>query len=165
MVFTEDFLRRKIPDGEGYVASEKTSIGSGNSSNLHIRNPEGSNRAMWIVLINPTIKGESTFNMYDDFDSITDGTPVTLQNTNLDSENIQDSGPFEAYFDSTFTPATDSLLAGSVIGSGGSGGANSLGGAGRYPPMRVEEGRELVMQLENDSASVKDATHFVFLTE
>lgn len=144
------YLLKQLEAEQGYVISVRKEVAAGGTLNLHVRNPSDSGFAAFVPLVNPTTKGEATFTVYDNFDSITDGTEVTIQNATLGSDNaLPDSGPLEAYQDSTFTATTDSKHAGGVIGAGG-GGPNALGGGLSWPPTRIEPGRQMVLELTND---------------
>lgn len=156
------YLLKQLEQEQGYVISVDKEVASDGTLNLHIRNPTDSGFSVFVPIANPTTKGEATFTVYDAFDSITDGTEVTIQNATLGSENgSPDSGPMEAYQDSTFTPKTHAKHAGGVVGSGG-GGANSLGGGLSFPPTRIEPGRQIVLEIQNDATDPYDSDIVVF---
>lgn len=147
-----EYVMTRLQKEEAFVVSElKQGVAAGGGTfNVHIRNPESSEHTLMIPFVVPSSKGEATFRVYDNFDSLTDGTPAIVQNATLDEGGgTPDEGPMEVFRDSSVTPSDGSVHAGGVVGSGG-GGANSLGGSMNSPPTRIEPGRELVLELTND---------------
>lgn len=105
-ILPPDFVYGKIIDGNGFVVPSLMDVPADGSVNVHIRNPSN-DRTMWLAAMRLSVTGSAEFYLHDDFESVTDGDPIDIQNALVDEENGGvDGGPFEAYENSTYTPIT-----------------------------------------------------------
>lgn len=105
-ILPPDFVYGRIVDGDGFIVPKLFTVPADGSTNIHIRNPH-EDKVMWLAAMNLDVEGIQEFYLHDDFNSITDGSQITIQNALMDSENGGvDEGPFEAYYDSTYDAKT-----------------------------------------------------------
>lgn len=157
------FLRRRS-DERGFVAFHKTSVPSGGGTiNLHLKNPSSDTTIdVEKFLISSQFKGE--YAIYDAFSSTpTGGSSQTIDNLKMDSSGgPPDSGEMAVNSDVAFTASGTHFT--EVLPSGGAG-ANTIGGAGGGTEPLIEPGREIVIELQNDSSSVALGSIGVVYTE
>lgn len=153
-----ELLLARIAEGDAYLVAKMQDVPADGSANIHIRNPH-EDKVMWLGGINIFAQGDVDFWLHDHFDSISDGTEMTIQNALMDTENGSvDSGPFDAYYGSTYTVAND----GSVpLGFTLSNGANSK--SVDIYPSAVEPEREVVIELDNQDSSANKSLVAVLL--
>lgn len=144
------FVYGRIADGDGYLIPSLMDVPANDSKNVHIKNPHP-DKVMWFAAMKITAEGTCEFYLHDDFNSSTEGTPITIQNALMDEDNGgPDEGPFEAYQDSTF----DSNVSYPIGFTTSSGPAQSKWV--EIISTAVEPGREMVIEIENkDDASNK----------
>jgi hypothetical protein len=153
-----ELLFNRIAEGNGYLVSKMQDIPSDGSANVHIRNPH-SDKVMWLAGISIYAQGDVDFYLHDGFDSITDGTEITIQNALMDSGGgSPDSGPFEAYYGSSYTVTTGGTV---PLGFTLSNGANSK--TVDVYPSAVEPGREVVIDLENQDSQINKSLVSILL--
>lgn len=146
---------RKSLQQKGFVISEEFDVGAdGGTNNVHFRNPSGTGKTAIIVDVTASTQFEGKATIYEDFDSTTDGTSVTIQNIVMDTNKDLNEGVMEAFTDSTFTGEVRH----SSIVFGGGAEKETVGGGGNLPLISVEPDRELVVELLNDSANIETAT-------
>lgn len=158
----EEFVFDKIGDSNGYIVTKLQNVPADGSANVHIRNPHP-DKVMWLAGIELYGEGNAEFYLHDGFDSISDGTKITIQNALLDSGGgngtTPDSGPFEAFFDTTFTAATDTTV---PIGFTTSDGADQSKNVNIHP-MAVEPNREIVIDIQNQDSNVNKSMVSILL--
>lgn len=137
----------KARQGEAFVVSEVYNVASGGTQNIHIENPDGSGARFWVMDLTVTSDGPYQANVHDSFSSQpSGGTAVEIENVLLDAEGAtDDDGHANANEGVSFT-ASQSHAVG--VGGGGSGGV-SQGFTTTHPPVVIEEGREIVLEVEN----------------
>ena len=145
-----ELIFSRIAAGGGYIVPKMQDISAGGSVNIHIRNPHA-DKVMWLAGISIFAEGNVDFLLHDSFDSITDGVEIIIQNALMDSEGgAPDSGPFEAFYGSTFTEAADSTIPVGFTVDSGPATSQSVD----IFPVAVEPGREVVIELDNQDSSV-----------
>lgn len=122
---------------------------SGGTITLHLENPTD-NRMIDVHNLIITTQFEGQYWIYDVFDGDVTGSEVTTDNLRLDEMNgAPDSGNMNMNNGVTFT-ATGTHFHESVP-SGGPGG--NMGGKSTGPEPLIGPGREIVIELQNDSGS------------
>lgn len=160
MVLNPEFIFTRIANGNGYFVSKILTVPADGATNMHIRNPHP-DKDMWLAAIDITATGDQHIMMHDGFDSITDGTEITIQNALLDEGGagaLPDSGPFEAFYDSTFTTATDATV---PIGITESSNPNTK--IISYFPAVLEKDREVVIDVQNQGSNQQTALISILL--
>jgi len=139
--------------GQGFVASESADVTSSGTLTLHLKNPSGNAFDIDVVqfLFSSQFKGQ--LKIYDRFSSgPSGGTSVGIDNLVADSGAANaDTGTMTANTGVTFT-ADGTAHYNAALPSGGSG-ANGIGGAATATEPIIEPGREVVLELQNDSNS------------
>ena len=146
----------KKRDENAYVVTTNGAVSGGGASSLHLKNPEGSGVTFDVEEITVSTQFKGDFRIYDGFDSApSGGTGVTPENLLLDSEGVKDTGNGVASSDPTFTENNRHYIG--VIPSGGQGGASTGGKSSANKPM-IEPGREIVVEVSNDTTESADAS-------
>jgi hypothetical protein len=157
------FIRRR-ESSDAFVAYVTGSVPSGGGTEtLHIQNPtQGRIIDIEQFVIVSQFRGQ--YAIYDRFDGdVTGGSSVTIGNLRLDSAGgPPDSGDMSAASGVSFTDTGTHFSA--AIPSGDSPGGTS-GGAGAGTEPLIEPGREIVIELQNDSTSTRVGTVGVVYTE
>lgn len=149
----EEMYLTKLLNGEVHIASELfEDVADGDEANLHIENPDDSNKAAIVYSAALHSKGESTIEIHDNFDSISPGTQISTHNA-LSEMVGTDESVMNAYTDSTYDATETHSF--DVIGSGGAG-SNSLGGQSLPPLVVIRQGTDVVFSITNDSNSSRD---------
>lgn len=133
--------------GHAYITThlgENTS--TGDTTTLHLQNPEGSGVTGVFSLLNSTPAAPSTAYVYDRFSSApTGGTESDIMNVRMDTEGgAADVGELVANAGVTFT--AESTHASRVLGGGQ--GSGSIGASANMPVFALEPGREIVLEVE-----------------
>lgn len=140
---------QKIRDGDAYITSELKNVPSGGDFNIHIENPANSGYRLLMRVATVESKVEATVHVHDEFDSISTGTELKTHS----SLSEQDSPPFNAYQDSTYTAKNKHNH--SIIGSGG-GTGNASGGDASATLLVIRPGDDMVLHVHNDSSNSGD---------
>lgn len=149
-ILPPQFIYGKIIDGNGYLVNSILSLGASESANIHIRNSH-EDKVMWVADINTIATGNQEFHLHDDFNSITDGDEIVIQNALMDEENGGvDSGPFEAYENSTYD-STVSYPVGFTTTD------RKSADTGAISAEAVEPGREFVVEFRNEDSNTNKA--------
>ena len=158
--FPEKFLFSAIVDGEAYYVPYMETISSDGSINFHVKNPH-TDKIMWLVGITIYSEGNVDYYLYDSFDSITNGSEITIQNVLMDSggEGETDSGPFSAYSNSSFTATNNSGVPIGFTIDKGPASSNVID----FFPSALEPSREVVIELDNQDSSQNKALITVLL--
>lgn len=150
-VLPPKFVYGSIVDGDGYLIPSLMDVPANGSKNIHIKNPHP-DKVLWFAAMTITAEGSCEFYLHDHFNSITEGTEITIQNALMNEENGGiDSGPFEAYQDSTYDAATSY-----PIGFTTSTGAAKSHGV-EIVATTMEPGREMVVEIQNQDSSSNKA--------
>jgi hypothetical protein len=148
---------------EAYVASTRFTVAaSGGTANMNVKNPSGSG-------INANIRGflvrtqfEGIVDVFDKFSTApSGGTGNGIDNLLLDSDGSDDSGQVTVATNVTFTGSNTHVQ--DVIPSGGPGG--NIGGESMAPTPVIEPGREIVIEVTNQSGSNDEAAITVIYVE
>lgn len=143
-VLDNDFIQSALSDGQGYIVSSYGTIDASETFNLHIRNPHD-DKIMFLINVFSIIEGDASVEIHDTFDSTSNGTEITIQNSLLDSgAGAPDSGPFEAYQNSNFTVVSEdsTIPAGFTVA-----GAVRMNAVSIYPSI-VEPEREIIFEVD-----------------
>ena len=150
-ILPPEFVYGRIADGNAYLVPALLNIPAGESRNVHIRNPH-TDKVMWFAAIRIVAEGSNTFHIHDDFDSVTNGTEITVQNALMDEEGgAPDSGPFVAHKNSTYT-SNQSYPVG-FTETGGPTETNSID----IISSAMEPNREIVFEISNTNSSSQTA--------
>lgn len=143
-------LYRKIKSDDAFIVSEVSSVTSGSTFNVHLKNPSDSDVVLWAADIRISSDGSYIGRVHDGFSSApTGGSVAEIQAIRLDAQNVNNNGNADANTSVSFT--ADSTHAVGV--SGGGGGGVTIGGSNTHTTLAIESGREIVVEVENTSAS------------
>lgn len=136
------FIYGRIADGNAYIVTKIVTIPAGGSANVHLRNSHDDN-VMWISDMEMFGSGDLEFYVHDQFNSITTGDDVIIQNALMDSDNGgPDEGPFEAFVDSTYDSVYEYPVGFTYTDKKSTSGVNISAEA-------IEPGREAVFEFRN----------------
>lgn len=146
-----------------HIASERSSVtASGGVFTLHLSNPEGSGVDANVQRIKITSQFEGVIDVWDTFTSApSGGTAATIDNLLLDSNQDNGMGQIDVLTGVSFTGENPHYQ--SVLPSGGPGG--SFGGQLEEGAPLIEPGREIVVEVTNQSGSDDDAAITVVYVE
>lgn len=150
--FFDKALREKA-----FVISEKDTVSNnGGTTNLHIRNPSSNDTTAVFTTADVSTQFKATAKIHETFSSITDGTELDIDNFLMDTGGAAgtDPGNMKAFKNTTFT-STDTHSE-TVLGSGV--GGSAVAGNTNLPLFAMEPGREIIIEVENQSSSEDDAT-------
>lgn len=140
------FVFARIADGDGYLVNTLLTVPASGSASVHIRNPDD-DKVMWIGTMDITAEGNQHFHLHDTFNSVTDGTEIEIQNALMDAGGgAPDSGPFEAYTDSTYDSVQEYPLGFTSTDKKSVTTIDTVASA-------MEPGRELVIEYENQDST------------
>lgn len=144
-----EIFYRKVLDNRAFTVSETFSVADGGTANIHLKNPSGSGSTLVLIDLEVSGDGGFTARLHDEFSSApSGGTSVEIQATFLDSDGTDDDGVATANKNVSFTNGVATFAA-----LGGGAGASSVGGQQTLPTMAMDEGREIVIEVENTTAS------------
>lgn len=149
------FTQNAITEGRAYYIAKILTVPADGEANIHIRNPPAPpTNDMWITSTDISVTGATDIVVHDSFDSITDGTSITIQNALLDEADGggPDEGPFLAFSNSTY-----SANANGTVPIGISAANKSFTETTSYFPQMVENGREIVFSIENQESAQQRA--------
>lgn len=140
---------QKARSGRAYIISELYNISSGNTQNIHLRNPASNDMRFWVMEI--TVSSDTPYiaNVHDVFDSSpTGGTEIKIQNVLLDADSDNNDGKAVANENVSFSSSSSH-----AVGVGGSGSGGQTGGFTiSHPPIVIEPNREILLNVENTSS-------------
>lgn len=157
-------------DGRAYTVSHTTTVAAnGGSMNVHLKNPTGQSDPddIDIVTFAPVTQFEGKYTVYDSFSSApSGGTELGIDNMVMDSDNQTDTGIAVANGGVSFTDDGDPHLELPIPSGGGdSQGLGTFGGRGIGTEPIIEPGREIVIELTNESESEELGGIVVVYTE
>lgn len=143
---------RKIQRDEAFVISEVSSLVGDASYNVRLKNPEDSDKTIWVVDISVSSDGPYIANIHDGFsESPSGGSSVEIQSMLLDTERVNNNGVAIAEQGVSFTSNSTHAVG---VGGGSGPSTNMAFGAGTsHAAMAIEPGREIVVDVENTSSS------------
>jgi len=142
------FWKRAVEE-RAYIVSE-TFTGSGN---VHLENPVNSGTTAFFTLVETPTQYPAHAQVHDSFDGdVTGGTSSTPENILMDSSEEVDSGALNVFTDVSFT--STGTHANSTYGGGSVG--QRVGDTGSLSIFGLEEGREIVIELEDTSGQESD---------
>jgi len=161
--YLSKFPRRRA-DSRAYVTHYRTTVtNGGGTANLRLKNPTDSTTIdVQILIVSSQFRGE--YVIHDSFSSDpSGGSANSIDNLVMDeSSGSPDSGDMTATTEVTFT--SDGERYAEVLPSGGQGG-NTSGGKGNATEPLIEPGREIVIELINDSSNSRPGSIGVVYTE
>lgn len=141
-------------DERGYIASERQSVTSSSTFNMHLANPADSGRHLSVELISISTQFEAVVDVFDTFSTApSGGSSAVVDNLLLDTGQVD--GDTNANVKTNVSFTGDSAHFTNVIPGGGSGGLAG-GQSVRIGPY-MEEDREIVIEVTNQSGSENDA--------
>lgn len=153
----ENVARMELAKREenGQIVSIRQEVAAdGGTFNMHLKNPTDSATDANISLIKVSSTFEGIFNVYDGFSSApSGGTSQDPDNLLMDSENTNGGGAMEVYTNVSYT--SNKTHAEGVIPSGGSE-KEPVGGVSEATQPLIQPGREIVVEMVNDSANPKN---------
>jgi hypothetical protein len=157
------FTRRR-ESSDAFVAYTTGTVAAGGGTEaLHIANTT-QDRIIDIKQFIVASQFRGQYAIYDVFDGdITGGDTVSIDNLRLDaSGGVPDSGAMSAASGVSFT-ATNTHFAAAIPSGDAPGGTSGGAGAGTEP--LIEPGREIVLEIQNDSTTDRVGTVGVVYTE
>lgn len=159
---SQEVYFKKLGQEKVYIVSEIVEdLAVDGTFNVQIENPVSSGKKCVVQDIRVGSDGSGIVRIHDAFSSLTSGTSSTIQNGFLDSGEEADEGPFNAFFDSTFTATSTHAIG--IVGSGS--GANSVGGSASYSTLMMDEGRDIVVEVTNTGSQVRNYAITVIMYE
>lgn len=153
--------------GDGYVAYNTAQVASGGGTlNIHIAN-ETTGIAVEVHRFIVSSQFRGAYAVYDEFSSApSGGTTDGIDNLLLDSDGgSPDTGSMTINYGVTFTESNTHILETLPSGGGGGSGIGTTGGSSRGTEPVIEPGREVVIQLINDSTNERRGTVGLVYTE
>lgn len=157
MDFAESYFD-KLFDEQAFIGSRRKEVSaSGGTFNLHLKNPADSGKIFLVDSINVQTQGAAEVTIYDSFSSApSGGNDVMIDNMLLGSDNTSpDTGVGEVNSDVSFTATSDGEHSEHTSGSGQ--GLQQSGGTSSTAFLCISDGREIVIQVTNNTASAYDA--------
>lgn len=155
---------RRRSDDRGYVAYYTDTVAAdGGTINLHVKN-DSADTIIDVSAFPVSSQFRGSYNIYDVFSSApTGGTDAEIDNLRMDAENgSRDTGEMTVNHSVSFTASGTHWS--DVLPSGGAG-SNTTGGADNGTEPLIEPGREVVVELTNDSANARPGAVGVVYTE
>lgn len=147
----DSFRFVKLKDGNAYTVSEVVSVSGGGTTNIHVKNPSGSDTDLFVATV--TVNGDGAFiaRLHDDFSSApSGGTSTEIQNLLMDTEkDSTDNGVAEVAQDVSFTSSSEHAVG---VGGGGQG-SSSVGMSVEHVTSIMEPDREIVLEVENTTTA------------
>lgn len=164
LLIWDNHVNLRTREESAYVAFHKADVAAnGGTINLHIKNPSDSGVSLDISEFNISSQFQASWNVFDSFSSApSGGSGNGVDNLLMDSSGEKDTGVATVNSGVTFT--SDGTHFAGVIGSGGAAGATT-GGQGHGSEPVIEPGREIVIELQNDSSSERAGAIGVVYTE
>lgn len=155
------YIRRRDNE-EVYLGFNTTTVTSGGGTiNIHLEN-RTSDRVIDVHDLIITSQFEGQFAIYDRFESVSGGSNIIIENLYMDEGNGgPDSGNMSMASDVSFTDTGTHFR--EAIPSGGPGG--SMGGTGIETEPLIDPGRQIVVELQNDTANAGLGTVAVIYSE
>lgn len=151
-------------DENVHVASTRESVAAGGTLNIHIQNPSGSGVDCNLAQVEVNTRFQGNYTIYDAFSSEpSGGSELEVDNLLMDSDDVNGEGVVVVNTGVSFTDSGTPHLLG-VIPSGGQG-ANQIGGQSLGTRPLIEPGREIVIEVLNDSSESDVAAVTVVYTE
>lgn len=150
-------------DERAYVASTRFTVtASGGTANMQLQNPSGSGFNANVRSFVVRTQFEGTVDVWDQFSTApSGGSGNGIDNLLMDSEGADDFGNMNVATNVTFTGSNTHIE--DVIPSGGPGG--KIGGESMAPTPIIEPGREIVIDVTNDSGADNDAAITILYVE
>ena len=135
-----------------YTAHLNEQVPAGDTINIHLKNPSSNDVSVVLHEYRPVSEFVGQYNVYDGFSSgPTGGNGNGEDNLLLDTENESpDTGPAEVNDNVTFT--ADSTHFSEALPGGGASGISTGGAITGTEPI-IEPGREIVVELVNESSA------------
>ena len=86
-IITNQRFLRKISDGYGFAISKRVTIANGNYIDVYLENPSGSNKNIYVLIIECSSLGAGWIDVYKNVTITTSGTSITPNNLNFSSTN------------------------------------------------------------------------------
>lgn len=149
------FWKRALLE-RGYIVSEAFTVAAdGGTVNLHLENPDGTGVTAFFTAVESSTQFESIIEVFDTFTTApSSGTAVTIDNLLMDRDSGDDEGSLNANRNASF----DGESVHSQTAVGGGQGAQIIGATGGLPLFGMEENREIVIRVTNQSSNSDDAT-------
>lgn len=160
----EDVLLQQAKrDGVGFVASARSSVTSGGTLNLHLKNPANSGIDINVESAFTRSQFEGSVDIHDAFSSApSGGVGNGVDNLKLDSGN--DTGDTQITVNKGVSYTASNTHVKDVLPSGGAGG--QIGGEATGTEPLIEPDREIVVEVTNDSGTqAKAAISVVYVEE
>lgn len=135
----------------GQIISHREEVAAGATVNVHLENPSDSGVDANVVSMQISTIFQATFDVYDGFSTApSGGTSTTPDNLLMDSDDANGAGAMNTNVNVSYTSSKTHLEG--VVPSGGQGN-NQVGGAMNGTTPLIEPGREIVLELTNESSS------------
>lgn len=140
----------------GYIVAKSFTVAAeGGTANLHLENPDGTGVTAFFTAVEASTHFEALVEVFDSFSTApSGGTAATTDNLLMDMNSEDDQGNLNANTDVSFSG--DHIHSQSAFGGGQ--GAQTVGATGGLPLFGMEENREIVIRITNQSSSSDDAT-------
>ena len=155
-------LEQSKRQGDAFVASIRATVASSDTTNLHLKNPADSGLDANVQAVFVRTRFMGIVDVYNEFsDGPSGGTANGVDNLKMDTDGTTGDTSMAVKQDVTFT-ATNAHVK-DVIPSGGPGG--QVGGEATQTEPLIEPGREIVVEVTNESGDQEKAAISVVFVE